>query len=74
MPLASLKTVTEELGVLFVLIRFLYLALPLLAATYGWSKGYPFFPLFLAGVLMPVFGPALVLLAVAIAGKRPRQT
>jgi hypothetical protein len=44
-----------------------WLALAAMAATYGYSHGYPFWPLFLAGVFLSW---ALVLLAVAI-GKGP---
>lgn len=73
-PLASLTTLSEELGValaasLFIL-GFLWFGMALIAAAYGWSKGYPFFPLLLAGILMPVYGSGLVLVAVAIAGER----
>lgn len=45
----------------------------ILAASYGWMNRYPSFPLFVAGIVMPVFGPGLVLVAVAIAGERHDQ-
>ena len=37
---------------------------------YGWAKRYPLFPLFAAGILVPVLGPAIVLVAVAVASRR----
>jgi hypothetical protein len=44
----------------------IWLALPVLVALYGQSRGYPFFPLFVSG-LVPGLGWALVLLAVTLA-------
>ena len=51
----------------------IWLALAALVAVYGQSRGYPFFPLFVSG-LVPGLGWALVLLAVTLAaGPRGRH-
>jgi hypothetical protein len=44
----------------------IWLALAAMVALYGQSRGYPFFPLFLSG-LVPGLGWALVLLTVTLA-------
>ena len=36
---------------------------------YGWAKHYLAFPLSAAGILVPVLGPAIVLVAVAVASR-----
>lgn len=44
----------------------LWLTCLLAIPAYGHDRGFPFFPLFLATLLLGPFGPGLVLLAIAI--------
>ncbi len=72
-PLAELSTNGRvEVGIGAAIL--IYVVINAAAALYGQGKGYPFFPLFVAGLFLPPFGFAIVLLVVAIAaGRRPRR-